>query len=132
MGALADLGILQELHKTGILGTFIQNLWHSWISEFQHLESWEITMFSSETCMNCALWEMMMQHNRKLELTGNCCLLTEGRRVITAQSERITHYGVNADGKLCPQDQDGLLPFSVEKITNRTSEHVFKSTEMMC
>lgn len=37
MGTLADLGILQELHKTGILGTFIQNSWHSWIDEFQHL-----------------------------------------------------------------------------------------------
>lgn len=33
MGTLAEPGILQELHKTGTLGTFIQNLWHSWIGE---------------------------------------------------------------------------------------------------
>lgn len=33
MGTLADPGILQEPHKTGILGPFIENLWHSWIGE---------------------------------------------------------------------------------------------------
>lgn len=42
-------------------------------------------------------------------LSHHCCWKQEEE-----EEDRITQDGVHANGELSPQDQDGLLPFSVE------------------